>query len=174
MKKTLYSAMGALSIISLLLAPCAMALADNKVTATVEVKTISVSVLSGSVDYGVMAAGTTQDTLAAHLDDLQTATNDGNVNEDFTISGANTTGCVWSLKTAQGADQYFHNFSINSGTDWTPLTITGGVPDEISLGSGDKAPAGTQDFDLQIGVPTSSSCSTTATSVVTVTASEHT
>ena len=172
MKKTLYSAMGALSIISLLLTPCAMALADNKVSATVQVKTISVSVSDGVVDYGIMAANAIQDTTASGVDNTQAATNDGNVAEDFTVSGANTTGCVWSLKTTQGADQYFHKFSTDSGSTWTPLTITLGTPDEISLAS-NVAAAGHQDFDLQIGVPTSSSCSTTATSVVTVTASEH-
>ena len=173
MKKTLYSAVGALSILSLLLAPCAIALADNTVSATVQVKTISVAVTDGEVSYGVLAASATQDTLVTGVNDPQTATNDGNVNEDFTISGADTTGCVWALDTTQDADQYYHKFSVNAGSSWTPLTITTGTPDEIALGAGDVAPLSDQDFDLKIGVPTSSSCSTTATSVLTVTASEH-
>ena len=172
MKKTLYSAVGALSILSLLLAPCAIALADNTVSATVQVKTISVAVTDGEVSYGVLAASATQDTLVTGVNDPQTATNDGNVNEDFTISGADTTGCVWALDTTQDADQYYHKFSVNAGSSWTPLTTTLGTPDEIALAS-DIAPVSDEVFDLKIGVPSSSTCSTTATSVITVTASEH-
>ena len=46
---------------------------------------ISVTVTDGAVNYGTLSLGISQDTLVGHLADTQTATNNGNVAEDFNI-----------------------------------------------------------------------------------------
>jgi hypothetical protein len=45
------------------------------------------------------------------VNDSQTATNDGNIAEDFNISSSNATGGTgWTLAGTIGADQYNHSF----------------------------------------------------------------
>jgi hypothetical protein len=128
---------------------------------------ISVVVSDGVVSYGAMPAGGTESTI--QLSNTQKATNNGNANEDFKIKGANTTGCVWQLAATQDLDQYYHKFSTDSGTSWTPLTDAG----DQSLAS-NVAPDDYQNFDLKIGVPNSTSCiGTPATSIITVLATRH-
>ena len=134
------------------------------VTATVTAQNISISVgIGGSAptfDYGTLGVGTTQNTV--NLTKTIRASNDGNIAEKFNIEGANTTGCVWTLESSAGANQYKHEFSTNSTFPGTALTAS------YQQLAASVAVSGHQDFDLQITVPTSSSCYTTATAVVTV------
>lgn len=118
------------------------------VGATVTVQNISVAVTDGTITYGTMAVNTTKSTLASDLNDLQTATNNGNVTETFNIKGQNSAN--WTLGATAGANQYVHKFSKDSGTTWTALTTS-----YATLATG-KAVSGTQTFDLQITTPTSS------------------
>ena len=118
------------------------------VGATVTVQNISVSVTDGTVEYGTLAVDTSKSTLASELNDLQTATNNGNVTETLNIRG--TDSSAWTLAGTADANQYVHEFSKDSGSNWTALTISN---QELATGV---AESGTQDFDLQITTPTSS------------------
>ncbi len=137
------------------------------VTATVTVQNVAITVSDGSISYGTLVAGGTKDTTTSGVDDSQTATNTGNVNEDFNIKGYNvSTGCSWTLAATQGSDQYFHKFCNNGNCDssptWNALTTS------YTTLATNKTPSATQEFDLQIGVPSSTSCTSQATVTVTV------
>jgi hypothetical protein len=138
----------------------AQAATSATVAATVTVQNVSVSVSDGSVSYGTLATSTAKSTIPADLNDLQTATNNGNVAEDFNIKGQNSTG--WTLAGSAGADQYVHKFC--TGTCGTPPTnFTALTTNYQTLGTA-IASSGTKTFDLQITTP-SSSTSFTAQSV---------
>ena len=120
---------------------------EAPVTATVTVQNISVTVTDGTVAYGTLAVNTTKSTLVGELADLQTATNNGNITENFNIRG--TDSGTWTLGAVAGSNVYVHRFSTNSGTTWTALT----TPGYLTLAT-TKAVGGTQTFDLQITTPT--------------------
>jgi hypothetical protein len=137
------------------------------VSATVTVQNISVTVTDGEVAYGTIATSGTKATTSSGVDDSQTVTNNGNVTEDFNITGFDvSTGCTWTLAATQGTDQYFHKFCNNGTCDssptWTALTTS------YQQLADDVVASGTQEFDLQIGVPSSTSCYDEATVTVTV------
>ena len=121
------------------------------VTATVTAQNVSVNVTDGTVAYGTLATSTTQDTTSGGLNDSQTATNNGNVTEDFNIRGQNSAN--WTLGASAGADTYRHRFCIttcDSSPTWTALTTS-----NQTLASS-VSTSGTQIFDLEIATPTSS------------------
>lgn len=139
------------------------------VSATVTAQNISVTVSTGTVTYGSVGLSSTQDTTATGVNQTQTATNNGNVAEDFNISSSNATGgTAWTISgTSIGADQYMHEFSTNSGTSWT-ATTTG-----YTLMASNIAALGTQNFDLKIHTPSSSTDYVQKTITVTVQAVIH-
>jgi C1A family cysteine protease len=111
---------------------------------------VSVTVTPSSIAYGTVALGTSKNTtLGQHL----TVTNSGGVTANFFIKSSDATrdgGTNWTLVTgAPGLNEFKHEFSINSGSNWTAL-MTG----YQSLASG-IAPNATQAFDLQITMPSS-------------------
>ena len=130
-----------------------------KTTSTVVSVVISTDAV---VSYGTISGSANTITLS----DTQTATNDGNVTENFSISGQNT-ACPWTLAASAGNDQYVHEFSTNDGSDWTLLTTS-----YQTLATG-VAQDGTVDFDLQITIPTSSSCDDEQSVDITILAEEQ-
>jgi hypothetical protein len=110
---------------------------------------VSVSISDGTITYGTLSSNSSQDTTASGLNDTQTATNDGNVSETFNIKGQNS--AAWTLAATNGADQYIHEFSTDGGTNWIALSTS-----YQTLATG-VASSGTQDFDLKITTPTSTS-----------------
>lgn len=142
---------------------------SSTVTATVTAQNVSVSVSSGTVTYGTINLSSAQDTTASGTNQTQTATNDGNVAEDFTIASSNATGgTAWTISgTSIGADQYKHSFSTNSGSTYTAMTTTPGTL------ATNKAASGTQNFDLKINTPSSTTDYQQKTITVTVSASAH-
>lgn len=136
------------------------------INATVTVQNIAVTVSDGNIAYGVLQAGGTKDTTISGVDDSQTATNTGNVTENFNIKGYNvSTGCSWTLAATQGSEQYFHKFcttNCDTSPTWTSLTTN-----YQTLATG-VAVNDTTTFDLQIGVPSSTTCTSQATVTVTV------
>jgi hypothetical protein len=153
----------AVALILVLALPMAVG-AANTVTCTVTGELVSVAVTDGSVAYGTLALGASADTLAG---DHQTATNNGTINEDFDIKSSNAIGAVsWTLADTAGSNQYFHDFSVDPGPPraWIHMANT-----DQELAS-DVAPAGSQVFDLRIGMPTSTSDYTQHTITVTITA----
>jgi len=159
-----------LSLVAAMIPGVVLAATEGTVTCTVSGSLVAITVTDGTVAYGVLALSGTQDTLAANLDDQQTASNDGTVAVDLTIKSSNATregGTAWTLSnTAIGANQYMHKFSINGGTTWTAMTTS-----DQALAS-DIAAAGSEAFDLQIHMPSSTTDYLQHAITVTVTASE--
>jgi len=139
------------------------------VTATVTVQNVAITVSDGSIAYGTIVAGGTKSTLPAEANDKQTATNTGNVTEDFNIKGANATGCTWTLASTQGSEQYFHKFCNDTDYDCTSpdTNYTALTTNYTTLDTGITT-SGTVEIQLYIGVPTSTSCTDEATVQVTV------
>lgn len=128
---------------------------------------ISVSVTSsGSVTYGTVPVNTSKDTTAAGINQTQTAQNDGNVPEDFSIEGQNTS-CPWTLASSNGPNQYVQSFSINSGGSWQPLTVS------YQTLASNVAASASQQLDLRLTTPTSTSCYTQQSLNVTIQATMH-
>lgn len=120
---------------------------------------VSISVSDGVISYGTLDANTSESTIS--LSDTQTVTNDGTGTIDLNIKGQDT-ACPWTLASTNGVDQYVHDFSTTTGSNWTALatsyqTMATGI-----------ASSGTQDFDLRITTPTDSTCADTQSTDVTV------
>lgn len=125
---------------------------------------ISISITSdGIISYGIVSGS--KDTTSSGLNDTQTARNDSTIAGDFNIKGADTAS--WTLAGTIGPNQYLHKFSTNGGSNWTALTTT------YQTLASNIAASGTQNFDLQITAPTSSSSYAEQTASVTVQAVAH-
>ena len=137
------------------------------VSATVTAQLVSVTVSDGSVAYGIVDLTGSKSTI--DLSDSQTANNNGNVSADLDIKSSDGVGGVdWTLVAAAGlggSDDFAHQFSINSGGDWTDLTTS-----YQALATG-VAGAGSQVFDLKILMPTLTTDYVEKTITVTVRAS---
>jgi hypothetical protein len=127
---------------------------------------ISISVSDGTVSYGTMPVNTTKDTTSSGLNDTQTLTNNGNVSEDFTIEGQNT-ACPWILAASNGNNQYKHEFSTNSGGNWTAITTS-----YQSLAS-NVSTNGTTNLDLRLTMPTSTNCYAQQSVNISILATQH-
>lgn len=146
--------------------------ADNAaVTATVTAQNIAMTLSQSTFAYGTMSSNTTSTTVPLWSGAGIVATNTGNVNEDFDINSANTTG--WTLATATStADIYAHRFCNDTDntctTPWTSYTAMTTSPGALDTAI---APAGTVAFQLQMHTPNPSTVFTEQSSSVTVTAS---
>lgn len=140
----------------------ALATTTATVAATVTLQNVAVQMsVGGTVTYGTLAVNTTKTTLTGGVNQPQTASNSGNVAEDFNIEGTNSAD--WTLAGTASADQYVHRFcKTGCGTDSSPTLGTGGNGFTVLSSSGytalatNVATSGTQSFDLMINMPTSS------------------
>jgi len=128
---------------------------------TASAAVVSVSVSDGIVTYGMMQANTSKTTLSGELNDMQTATNDGNVTENFNIKSQDGTGggCTWTLASTNGSDQYIHQFCNDTDNDCSgpPTNYTALTTGYQALDTG-IAVSGTVDFQLRLTTPNPSSC----------------
>ncbi len=140
------------------------------VTATVTVQHVALTVSDGAIAYGTIVAGGTRSTLSGEANDMQTAQNTGNVQEDFNIKGYNvSTGCTWTLAGSQGSEQYFHKFCNDTDNDCSsPPTGYTALTTSYQTLDADVPTSGTVDIQFQIGVPSSTTCTDEATVTVTV------
>ena len=142
------------SLVSLFLVNNVFAADSATVTATITAQSVSVSVSDGTVTYGTLTTGTSEDTTSGGLNNTQTASNDGNITEDINIRGQDSVN--WTLSATSGADQYVHEFcKVDTGDcdgtpTWAALT-TSNQTLKLSLVS-----SGTYDFDLKITTPSTS------------------
>lgn len=158
-------------------ATSAFAATTGVVAATVTPQNISVSVSDGSVAYGTLDLSTSKDTTSTGVNDTQTATNDGNVAEDFNITSTNATGgTTWTLAATIGADQYKHSFCntgtgtpdpCDTGPSWSAMTTS------YSSLAANIAGSGTSKFDLKLDTPSSVSDYAQKSITVTVQAVIH-
>ncbi|KKR81513.1 MAG: Wsc4p [Candidatus Daviesbacteria bacterium GW2011_GWA1_41_61] len=138
-----------LIIVSTIFVGVVKAASTASVTATVTVQNISVTVTDGTVAYGTLATSVSADTNPA---DTQTATNNGNITENFNILGQNSAN--WTLGAAAGANTYVHKFCTATCT--TPPTNYTALTTSYQTLATSVAASGTQTFDLEISTPTSS------------------
>lgn len=127
---------------------------SESVTATVTAQQIALSVSDGAVAYGTLDIGSTMTTLTDGVNDTQTVTNDGNVNQDFSIQGQDSSPDNWTLAATAGSDTYAHEFSTDSGVGWTAMESATYTTFATGVGA-----SASESLDLNIHMPTS----TTAT-----------
>lgn len=165
-KNFLFLALFSLTLIPLI-SSIAQAADTATVTATVTAQNVAVSVSDGSIAYGTLEQNSTKNTLLAGANDMQTATNDGNVTSTINIKGQNSAN--WTLAGTAGSDAYTHHFCNDTDLDCsTPLTnYTALTTSYQSLDTG-VAASGTVDFQLQINTPNPSTVFTQQSVDVTV------
>ncbi|MDD5749959.1 MAG: hypothetical protein PHO91_04280 [Patescibacteria group bacterium] len=145
--------------------------ADNdSVTATVTAQNIAISLSQTSFDYGIVPNNTASSTLALFSGAGIVATNDGNINQDFDINGANTAD--WTLAGSTGSDQYVHQFCNDTDNNCaTPPTNYSALTTSPAALKTSISPSGTCAFQLRITTPNPSTVYTQQSASVTVTAS---
>jgi hypothetical protein len=122
---------------------------------------ISVSITSdGTIAYGVLNEGESKSTI--DLSDTQTVQNDGNSVANFNIKTSAPSG--WSLGLTAGPDTFVHEYSVNSGGNWTKLTTA----DSYQTLVGNIAVSATQNFDMRITAPNPSTSTTEKTINITI------
>lgn len=143
---------------------------EDSITATVTVQEIAVSLDQSSFDYGTMDNNTASSTLALWAGAGITATNDGNINLDFDIYGADTTG--WTLAGTAGSNAYIHEFCNDTDADCTspPTSYTALTTSPQTL-KDTIAADGTVAFQLRITTPNPSTVYTQQSASVTIQAS---
>jgi len=161
--KKLLATICILAMVGMMVGVIAKAVDEKSVTATVTVQQIAISIAPGTVGYGTLALSGTKDTTSGGTNETQTVTNNGNVNVDLDIKGTTATSqCTWTLAATQGDNQYFHKYCntgsgtpdvCDTGPTWTALTTTYAQFDTAVI------PTGTSKFDLQVGVPSTTTCS---------------
>lgn len=150
-----------LLIVSTIFAGVVRATVTAAVLATVTVQNISVSVADGAVAFGTLANNTSAGTNAA---DTQTATNDGNITENFNIVGQNSAN--WTLGATAASNVYVLKFC--TATCATPPTNYIALTASYQTLTTSVAQSGTQTFDLYITTPNPSTVYTQQSVNVTV------
>jgi len=152
MKRRILALVVALALVALVVPAAVFAVDTGTVSCTVSAVLVLVTVSDGSVDYGTVNVGATQNTTSSGVSDTQTATNDGSAIENFNIKSSDAAGAVnWTLAGTQDADEFTHKFSKDSGSSWTAMPADHSYT-SLAIGI---AKDSTQTFDLQIGMPTS-------------------
>lgn len=127
---------------------------------------VSVTITTdGTIAYGTLNSSQTKSTI--ELSDTQTAQNDGNVAEDFNIKTDSPVG--WSLGASPLTDTFVHEFSTNSGSNWTKF-VTAGSYQNLAT---NVAVDATQNFDLRFTAPNPSTSATQKTITITIQAVEN-
>jgi C1A family cysteine protease len=125
---------------------------------------VSVTVTPSTIAYGTVTLGTSKNTtLGQHL----TVTNNGTVNENFSIKSSDATrigGTNWALGATPGNNTFTHAFSTNGGGSWSLM----GVADNYYPLANNISPNATQAFDLQITMPTSTTDYAEHTIIITI------
>ena len=162
--KSLIASITILGLAGMMVVVGAGAATTADVSATVTAELVSVSVLSGSVAYGILAVDTSEDTV--NLGQTQVVTNNGNVNVDLEVKSSDATGGTpWNLVAAVGSLDEFTHESAPDGSTWTSFNVDNATYTSLADGV---VPTGTQNLDLRIKTPTSVTDSTEKTITVTV------
>jgi len=158
-----------LAIIGLLVVVGVNAATDS-VTATVTAQNVAVSLSQSSFDYGTIDNNTASSTLLLWGGAGIVATNDGNVNEDFDINGADTAS--WTLAGSVAENNYMHQFCNDTDDDCAspPTNYTALTTSPATL-KNTIAASGTCAFQLRLTTPNPSTVYTQQSASVTITAS---
>jgi len=168
MKKFL-SGLGILSLVLMLAAPVLASQHEGSVSATVTPQIIAVSVLPADVAYGTLDLSASDVSRTTAESVTITATNDGNVNEDFTIRGSDSDNWTLDFSPADtgtiAVNQFVHRF--DAGATFTPAEAAALDTTGKSLATNVVT---TADFVLEMNMPLSGSTSGLQTTTVTVVA----
>jgi len=161
MKKTIFALFLVIAVILIMLTMMGPVFAGTSsgVSVTVTAKNISISVSPGTYNYGALALGTTTETASTF-----TATNEGNVTENFLISGTDTAD--WTLAGTAGADQYEHDWKQGSGSYTALATGNQAAGGPVAAGNS------LSSYKFQIHMPTSSTSFAQQATTVTFMATE--
>lgn len=165
MQRKNWIALVALAALVVGLFPLGVIAADTaSVTATVTVQNISVTVTDGGILYGTLGQNSTKNT--CDLTDTQTATNNGNITENFNIKAiADVSTPDWTIGATAGSNIYTHKVSKATCPTFTAtITLTTGYQ---GLATG-ITQSGNQTFDLEINTPNPSTVYTQQSVDVTV------
>ncbi len=131
---------------------------------------ISVTVTDGTVAYGILSPSGSSNTTSGGLNDTQVALNNGTVAEDFSIKTSTATGGTgWTLSSAIGSNIFVHEFSTNSGNNWTKFITADSYQTLVNNMSVNSS----QNFDLRLTAPSSSTDAVQKTITITVQAVQH-
>lgn len=156
---------GTLALIGVLVFSGALAATDT-ITASVTVQNIAVSVSDGVIAYGTLGTNTSESTISADLNDTQTVTNDGNINEDFQVEGQDSAN--WTLATSNtGTDRYVHSF-CNSSCSSPPTNFSALSSASFTTLTTNVASTSSTTLDLRITTPATSTVFTEQDVSVTV------
>jgi len=129
---------------------------EETVTATVTGQSVSMTVSPTSIDYGTVPFESSQSSLAAAGGPITfTATNTGNVNEDFLVRGTDATGSgfTWTLQNgafACGSPTNNNKFRHSVAPVSQPAIFLTTADDFLATAV---APAGSQPFNSEIYMP---------------------
>ncbi|MCH7492982.1 S8 family serine peptidase, partial [Patescibacteria group bacterium] len=132
--------------------------------------TVSITLSTdGTIDFGILGLGDTQDTTASGTIDVQTVTVDtGPVDLYVRSTLYSDNGNSWSLGTTNGADQVIWEFSPDgTGTSWSTFTSANTpflLASSVSQGA-------SQDAYFRLTMPTSTSSNNQYSSDITIVAS---
>jgi len=116
---------------------------------------VSVTVSDGNVTYGTLNVNTSRSTLPAEENEMQTATNNGNVTVNFNIKGTVSSPGGWTLAGTAAENVYVHKFCNDTDLDCeTPFTNYTALTTNYATLDTSVANAGTVDFQLRITTPT--------------------
>jgi len=150
--KSLIASIAIVGLVGLVVGVGTQADTTADVSATVTAELISVSVLDGSVAYGILPVNASEDTIS--LTDTQVVTNDSNVPADLAVKSSDAVGGVnWNLVAATGSlDEFTHEYSSNDGGAWATFNVDNTTYAALAT---NVAVDGTQNLDLRIGTPSS-------------------
>ncbi len=155
-----------LAVLVLLIAGQALPVSaqEESVSVTLQLAEVSISLSPGTVDYGIVQLGSTNN---KPIDDPWiVAANTGTAWVEMSIKGDDTDdggGGGWTLAGSAGVETYVHKFGVG-GVGYTPLSTSyDGLGSYVSI-----APLAIIGFKLQMDGPTSSSSLAVQSTSVTV------
>ena len=181
MKKIFLTVVTLASLLGLMVSPMTVMAADTgTIECSVSGKLVSVTITTdGTVNYGALSTGTTKNTILYDAStnpngmtpaDSQAALNDGTVAEDFKITSSVADGVTdWILSEDTGENTFTHKASIDNGQSWIAMPLPGTY---VTFAT-NVAPNTSQTFNLQLGMPTSTTDYGTHTITITILATEH-
>lgn len=125
------------------------------ITVTVTLQKIDVSVSPISWALSTIAPGAGKSSWVTEVAGKFTATNGGNVSENFTIAAGSTSPSTWTVDLAAGVNKYAIGFGHGTSPYTTEPTYTN-FTTAGALASG-VAAAGTDVFDLRFTAPSAGS-----------------
>ena len=114
--KNIQSLIASIAIVGLVGLAVGTAAGAADVVATVTPQIVSVTIADGGVDFGIVAAGGSNDTIDGTASETQIITSASNVSTDVQIRSTDATGTTvdWNLEATIGLDQFIHSYDVDT------------------------------------------------------------